>query len=96
MPGPWLGSRVPPSFPPTGEVVVTHVIDYAKENLAEVRHRYDLIIDIAGNPCARATAPHGQIIRFCCHTRAACSDGDAGVVACGRWRAYCHIGAPPS
>jgi hypothetical protein len=73
-----------------------HVIDYTKENLADARHRYDLIIDIAGNPCARATAPHGQIIRFCCHTRAACSDGDAGVVACGRWRAYCHIGAPPS
>ena len=37
-----------------------HVIDYAKENLAEVRHRYDLIIDIAGNPCARATAPLGR------------------------------------
>jgi hypothetical protein len=26
--------------------------------------------------------PRGQNVRFCCHARAACSDGDAGVVAC--------------
>jgi hypothetical protein len=36
-----------------------------------------------------------QIIRFCCHTRAACPDRDLGVAACRRWRVNCHTGAAP-
>jgi hypothetical protein len=30
-----------------------------------------------------------------CRARAACPDGDVGVVACGRWRVHCHISAAP-
>jgi NADPH:quinone reductase-like Zn-dependent oxidoreductase len=29
-----------------------HVIDYTNEDFADGAHRYDLILDIAGNPCA--------------------------------------------
>ncbi len=43
-----------------------HVIDYAREDFADGSHRYDLIIDIAGNPAIsrlrRALAPGGTVV----------------------------------
>lgn len=43
-----------------------HVIDYAREDFADGGRRYDLILDIAGNPSLarlrRAAAPHGTVV----------------------------------
>jgi NADPH:quinone reductase-like Zn-dependent oxidoreductase len=39
-----------------------HAIDYFKESLADARHRYDLIIDIAGNPCPARLRRAGRIV----------------------------------
>lgn len=43
-----------------------HVIDYAKDDFADGTHRYDLILDIAGNPglfrLRRALAPAGTAV----------------------------------
>ena len=43
-----------------------HVIDYARENFADSPSRYDLILDIAGNPTLRrlrrALTPHGTAV----------------------------------
>jgi len=43
-----------------------HVIDYARENFAHSPSRYDLILDIAGNPTLRrlrrALTPHGTAV----------------------------------
>ncbi len=43
-----------------------HVIDYTKDDFADGRHHYDLILDIAGNPTLsrlrRALTPHGTAV----------------------------------
>jgi NADPH:quinone reductase-like Zn-dependent oxidoreductase len=43
-----------------------HVIDYTREDFADGSHRYDLILDIAGNPTLarlrRALTPHGTAV----------------------------------
>ena len=43
-----------------------HVIDYTREDFADGRHRYDVILDIAGNPTLsrlrRALTPHGTAV----------------------------------
>lgn len=43
-----------------------HVVDYTREDWADGRHRYDLILDIAGNPSVarlrRALAPSGTLV----------------------------------
>jgi NADPH:quinone reductase-like Zn-dependent oxidoreductase len=43
-----------------------HVIDYTHEDFADGQHRYDLVLDIAGNPTLsrlrRALTPHGTAV----------------------------------
>jgi len=43
-----------------------HVLDYTREDFADGRRRYDLVIDIGGNPTLsrlrRALAPHGTVV----------------------------------
>jgi NADPH:quinone reductase-like Zn-dependent oxidoreductase len=43
-----------------------HVIDYARDDWADGAHRYDLILDIAGNPpiqrLRRALTPRGTVV----------------------------------
>jgi len=43
-----------------------HIVDYTREDFADGSHRYDLILDIAGNPSLarlrRALTPHGAAV----------------------------------
>jgi len=43
-----------------------HVLDYSREDFADGRHQYDLVLDIAGNPTLsrlrRALTPHGTAV----------------------------------
>src|SRR4029453_9634764 len=43
-----------------------HVIDYTRDDFADGEHRYDLILDIAGNPTLsrlrRALTPTGRVV----------------------------------
>lgn len=43
-----------------------HVVDYTRENIADVAQPYDLVLDMAGNRSLsllrRATAPHGTVV----------------------------------
>ena len=49
-----------------GSIGADHVIDYTRENFADGRHQYDVILDIAGNRALselrRALTPRGTLV----------------------------------
>ena len=49
-----------------GSIGADHVIDYTRENFADGRNRYDVILDIAGNRALselrRALTPRGTLV----------------------------------